>query len=152
MSDVECQHGLASKKAWTTSSHWPSNFFDDGDCVKILVMMIPYIYYIEFFRQETWRQAFQRCWLARHPGFVNNTIAQCVVCKVRCHCILYGPGIRYSDIFGAPGIRYSVIIKSWPCICYRAIMPLNWKQHHTLIYILSTLKPLMYSATGPRRS
>ena len=112
MSDVECQHGLASKKAWTTSSHWPSNFFVDGDCVKILVMMIPYIYYIEFFRQETWRQAFQRCWLARRPGFVNNTIAQCVVCKVRCHCILYGPGIRYSDIFGAPGIRYSVIIKS----------------------------------------
>ena len=25
---------------------------------------------------------------------------------------MYGPGIRYSDIFGAPGIRYSVIIKS----------------------------------------
>jgi len=40
--------------------------------------------------------------------------AQCVVCKVRCHCIFYGPGIRYSDIFGAPGIRYSVIIKL-PC-------------------------------------
>ena len=39
-------------------------------------------------------------------------IAQCVVCKVRCHCIFYGPGIRYSDIFAAPGIRYSVIIKS----------------------------------------
>ena len=77
----------------------------------------------------------------------NYCTAQCVVCKVRCHCIFYGPGIRYSDIFGAPGIRYSVIIKSWPCICYRTIMPLNWKQHHTLIYILSTLKPLMYSAT-----
>ena len=42
------------------------------------------------------------------------TIAQCAVCKVRCHCIFYGPGIRYSDIFGAPGIRYSVIIKL-PC-------------------------------------
>ena len=41
-------------------------------------------------------------------------IAQCAVCKVRCHCIFYGPGIRYSDIFGAPGIRYSVIIKL-PC-------------------------------------
>ena len=40
--------------------------------------------------------------------------AQCAVCKVRCHCIFYGPGIRYSDIFGAPGIRYSVIIKL-PC-------------------------------------
>ena len=40
--------------------------------------------------------------------------AQCVLCKVRCHCIFYGPGIRYSDIFGAPGIRYSVIIKL-PC-------------------------------------
>ena len=74
MSDVECQHGLASKKAWTTSSHWPSNFFVDGDCVKILVMMIPYIYHIEFFRQETWRQAFQRCWLARRPGFVTPSV------------------------------------------------------------------------------
>ena len=40
--------------------------------------------------------------------------AHCVVCKVRCHCIFYGPGIKYSDIFGAPGIRYSVIIKL-PC-------------------------------------
>ena len=40
--------------------------------------------------------------------------AQCAVRKVRCHCIFYGPGIRYSDIFGAPGIRYSVIIKL-PC-------------------------------------
>ena len=40
--------------------------------------------------------------------------ALCAVCKVRCHCIFYGPGIRYSDIFGAPGIRYSVIIKL-PC-------------------------------------
>ena len=40
--------------------------------------------------------------------------AQCAVCKVRCHYIFYGPGIRYSDIFGAPGIRYSVIIKL-PC-------------------------------------
>ena len=38
--------------------------------------------------------------------------AQCAVCKVRCHCIFYGPGIRYSDIIGAPGIGYSVIIKS----------------------------------------
>ena len=43
-----------------------------------------------------------------------NYSAQCVVCKVRYHCIFYGPGIRYSDIFGAPGIRYSVIIKL-PC-------------------------------------
>ena len=40
--------------------------------------------------------------------------AQCVLCKVQCHCIFYGPGIRYSDIFGAPGIGYSVIIK-FPC-------------------------------------
>ena len=40
--------------------------------------------------------------------------AQCVLCKVRCHCIFYGPGIRYSDIFCVPGIRYSVIIKL-PC-------------------------------------
>ena len=44
----------------------------------------------------------------------EHYIAQCAVCKVRCHCIFYGPGIRYSDIFGAPGIRYSVIIKL-PC-------------------------------------
>ena len=44
----------------------------------------------------------------------HSTTAQCAVCKVRCHCIFYGPGIRYSDIFGAPGIRYSVIIKL-PC-------------------------------------
>ena len=42
------------------------------------------------------------------------TTALCAVCKVRCHCIFYGPGIRYSGIFGAPGIRYSVIIKL-PC-------------------------------------
>ena len=40
--------------------------------------------------------------------------AQCVLCKVRCHCIFYGPGIRYSGIFCATGIRYSVIIKL-PC-------------------------------------
>ena len=31
--------------------------------------------------------------------------AQCVLCKVQCHCILSGPGIRYSDIFCVPGIR-----------------------------------------------
>ena len=48
-------------------------------------------------------------WLA-----VLLTTAQCAVCKVRCHCIFYDPGIRYSDIFGAQGIRYSVIIKL-PC-------------------------------------
>ena len=50
-------------------------------------------------------------------GFISHNLptnAQCVVCKVHCHCIFYGPGIRYSDIFGAPGIRYSVIIKL-PC-------------------------------------
>ena len=47
------------------------------------------------------------------PGAELYT-AQCAFCKVRCHCIFYGPGIRYSDIFGAPGIRYSVIIKL-PC-------------------------------------
>ena len=48
-------------------------------------------------------------------NFLNSHCnAQCVVCKVRYHCIFYGPGIRYSDIFGAPGIRYSVIIKL-PC-------------------------------------
>ena len=40
--------------------------------------------------------------------------ALCAVRKVRCHCIFYDPGIRYSGIFGAPGIRYSVIIKL-PC-------------------------------------
>ena len=45
----------------------------------------------------------------------HPSTAQCAVCKVRCHCIFYGPGIRYSDIFGAPGIRYSVIIKL-PCV------------------------------------
>ena len=44
----------------------------------------------------------------------NHYTAQCAVCKVRCHCIFYGPGIRYSGIFGVPGIRYSVIIKL-PC-------------------------------------
>ena len=31
-------------------------------------------------------------------------IAQCVLCKVRCHCIFSGPGIRYSDIFCVPCI------------------------------------------------
>ena len=30
--------------------------------------------------------------------------AQCVLCKVRCHCIFYGPGIRYSGIFCVPCI------------------------------------------------
>ena len=45
-------------------------------------------------------------------SFLPN--AQCVLCKVRCHCIFSGPGIRYSDIFCVPGIRYSVIIKL-PC-------------------------------------
>ena len=40
--------------------------------------------------------------------------AQCVLCKVRCHCIFSGPGIKYSDISCVPGIRYSVIIKL-PC-------------------------------------
>ena len=45
---------------------------------------------------------------------ILNPSAQCAVCKVQCHCIFYGPGIRYSDIFGAPGIGYSVIIK-FPC-------------------------------------
>ena len=30
--------------------------------------------------------------------------AQCVLCKVRCHCIFSGPGIRYSGIFCVPGI------------------------------------------------
>ena len=40
--------------------------------------------------------------------------SKCVLCKVRCHCIFSGPGIRYSDIFCATGIRYSVIIKL-PC-------------------------------------
>ena len=40
---------------------------------------------------------------------------QCVLCKVRCHCIFSGPSIGYSDIFCVPGImRYSVIIKL-PC-------------------------------------
>ena len=28
----------------------------------------------------------------------------CVFCKVQCHCIFYGPGIRYSDIFSVPCI------------------------------------------------
>ena len=45
---------------------------------------------------------------------VNRSIAQCAVCKVRRHCIFFGPGIRYSGIFGVPGMRYSVIIKL-PC-------------------------------------
>ena len=36
----------------------------------------------------------------------NYDFWQCAVCKVRCHCIFYGPGIRYSDLFGAPGIGY----------------------------------------------
>ena len=56
--------------------------------------------------------------LMQYGSYVNAETgipsAQCAVCKVRCHCIFYGPGIRYSDIFGAPGIRYSVIIKL-PC-------------------------------------
>ena len=45
---------------------------------------------------------------------VSLPSAQCVLCKVRSHCIFSGPGIRYSDIFCVPGIRYSVIIKL-PC-------------------------------------
>ena len=58
-------------------------------------------------------------WHISYTGFSSALYiaaysAQCAVCKVRCHCIFYGPGIRYSDIFGAPGIRYSVIIKL-PC-------------------------------------
>ena len=44
----------------------------------------------------------------------SRSNAQCVLSKVRCHCIFSGPGIRYSDIFCATGIRYSVIIKL-PC-------------------------------------
>ena len=44
----------------------------------------------------------------------NCYSAQCALCKVQCHCIFSGPGIRYSDIFCATGIRYSVIIKL-PC-------------------------------------
>ena len=32
------------------------------------------------------------------------TSAQCAFCKVRCHCIFYGPGIRYSGIFCVPCI------------------------------------------------
>ena len=30
--------------------------------------------------------------------------AQCAFCKVRCHCIFYGPGIGYSGIFCVPCI------------------------------------------------
>ena len=52
--------------------------------------------------------------LSSHSLISQLTNAQCVLCKVRCHCIFYGPGIRYSDIFCVPGIRYSVIIKL-PC-------------------------------------
>ena len=48
------------------------------------------------------------CWA------VLGSSAQCVLCKVRCHCIFSGPVTRYSDIFCVPGIRYSVIIKL-PC-------------------------------------
>ena len=33
-----------------------------------------------------------------------HCIAQCAFCKVRCHCIFYGPGIRYSGIFCVPCI------------------------------------------------
>ena len=42
--------------------------------------------------------------LAKFHNFLFS-IAQCVLCKVRCHFIFSGPGIRYSDIFGVPGIR-----------------------------------------------
>ena len=31
-----------------------------------------------------------------------DTSAQCVLCKVRCHCIFSGPGIRYSVIIKLP--------------------------------------------------
>ena len=79
-------------------------------------------------------------WICQNIFIMSS--AQCVLCSVRCHCIFSSPGI-----ICVPGIRY----KSWPCICHKTIMPLNWKQHHTLIYILSTLKPLMYSATRTRR-
>ena len=55
---------------------------------------------------------FKQNFLVTHGNSVLQS--QCAVCKVRCHCIFYGPGIRYSGIFGVPGIRYSVIIKL-PC-------------------------------------
>ena len=61
--------------------------------------------------EEVAQEALQVLLREEGPG---GHSAQCAVCKVRCHCIFYGPGIRYSDIFGAPGIRYSVIIKL-PC-------------------------------------
>ena len=61
---------------------------------------------------------------------VCGSTAQCVLCKVQCHCIFYGPGIRYSDIFGAPGIRYSVIIK----------LPCSLGNNHEHFYNLTILK------------
>ena len=42
----------------------------------------------------------------KHKDLVNAIFptAQCAFCKVRCHCIFYGPGIRYSGIFCVPCI------------------------------------------------
>ena len=36
----------------------------------------------------------------------DSDSAQCVLCQVRCHCIFYGPGIRYSQsgTFGGSNI------------------------------------------------
>ena len=35
---------------------------------------------------------------------ISVPTALCAFCKVRCHCIFYGPGIRYSGIFCVPCI------------------------------------------------
>ena len=37
--------------------------------------------------------------LLADSALTNFTTAQCVLCKVRCHCIFSGPRIRYSGIF-----------------------------------------------------
>ena len=50
-------------------------------------------------------------WIKAHTSLTGtktltsiNISAQCAFCKVRCHCIFYGPGIRYSGIFCVPCI------------------------------------------------
>ena len=86
----------------------------------ILVFLLEFNLILQFWgRKKT--QINERAWNLC-PTFMRKyvlsgeiyTTAQCVVCKVRCHCIFYGPGNRYGAIFGAPGIRYCVIIKM-PC-------------------------------------
>ena len=54
------------------------------------------IYNLHNFTMSLWLSNYSR-WEVQ--CILKRTTAQCVLCKVRCHCIFSGPGIRYSDIF-----------------------------------------------------